>query len=161
MRHKYQGFSPDYATISATSFPGSDPGNEVAISIAEGCFCFLTIQFYACQISKIFDYLQGMFDRSQVSTEQARSQGPLSSSFLGERSETAHFLLWFQQKAALVFVEEKRVHNTSRQHAAKLQLFLFSSICDWLFLTFYFVCSLSLGFRQLTCQDDIRTTFEQ
>ena len=32
---------------------------------------------------------------------------------LGERSGTTHFLLWFiPQKAALVFVEEKRVHNT-------------------------------------------------
>ena len=32
---------------------------------------------------------------------------------LGQRSEPTHFLLWFiQQKAALVLVEEKRLHNT-------------------------------------------------
>ena len=37
---------------------------------------------------------------------------------LGERSKTTHFLLQFiQQKVALVFVKEKRVHNTQSNYS--------------------------------------------
>ena len=53
---------------------------------------------------KLFSYVNTFVEFILITQFLHRNQG--------ERSETTHFLLWFiQQKAVLVLIEEKSVHN--------------------------------------------------
>ena len=57
-----------------------------------------------CTRAVLFSYVNTFVEFILITQFLHRNQG--------ERSETAHFLLWFiQQKAVFVLIEEKSVHN--------------------------------------------------